>query len=496
MNISQHFFNVANDFPNKLAIVDGKENITFGTLASEVEETANYFCAKNIQKGDRVMVFVPMSISLYRIVLALFSIGAVPVFLDEWVGKKRLKVCCREANCKAFIASQKIKLLGLFIREIRAIPIKLNVHKKRKGRFQLASVKPEDPALITFTTGSTGTPKAGVRSHGFLNEQFRVINKEVNPSHDDVEAVSLPIMLFMNLAFGCTSFIARLKKTKNSTPNWESIFSDYSAAKVNRLTCSPAEIIAFCSYLSAQKKSLPDVQQIFTGGGPVFSNQAEIIQNAFPQAEICIVYGATEAEPISTISAKDLIEDQKLKNKGLKVGAIHENISLRILSLEQKSSEITSEELEGSCLPNGEIGEIIVSGTHVLNTYLNQETVTQNKLKVGNTLWHRTGDSGFIENETLYLTGRVAQLIFREDKTLSPFVIENILQNHPAIEVGTLIEKNERLFLCLELKNKQQKVEDLTFDFDYDEVKVLQKIPRDPRHETKVDYGGVREVLS
>lgn len=495
MNISEHFFNTAKDFPDKLAIVDVKENITFGALKSEVEETAHYFRVKNIQKGDRVLVFVPMSISLYRIVLALFSIGAVPVFLDEWVGKKRLKVCCQEANCKAFIAPQKIRFLGLFIREVRAIPVKLNVQKKRKGAFQLTSVKTNDPALITFTTGSSGIPKAGVRSHVFLNEQFRVINKEVNPSHDDVEAVSLPIMLFLNLAFGCTSLIARLKKTKNSTPNWESIFSQYSTEKVNRLTCSPAEIITFSNYLSAQKKSLPIIRQIFTGGGPVFPNQAEIIQNAFPQAEICIVYGATEAEPISTISAKDLIEDQKLKNKGLKVGTIHENISLKILSLEQKSSEITSEEFEKSCLQNGEIGEIIVSGTHVLNTYLNQETVTQNKLKVDDTLWHRTGDSGFVENETLYLTGRVAQLIFREDKILSPFVIENILQNHPAIEVGTLIEKNERLFLCLELKNQQQKVENLSFDFDYDEVKVFKKIPKDPRHETKVDYGGVREVV-
>lgn len=495
MNISEHFFKAANDFPDKLALVDRKEKITFGELKTEVEETANYFKSATIKKGDRVLVFVPMSISLYRIVLALFSIGAVPVFLDEWVGKKRLQACCREANCTAFIAPQKIRLLGFLIREIRTIPIKLNAQKKRKGTFQLISVKSEDAALITFTTGSSGIPKAAVRSHGFLNEQFRVINKEVNPSHDDIEAVSLPIMLFMNLAFGCTSVIARLKNKKNSNKHWETIYSYYTITNVNRLTCSPSEIEALSVYLIENKAKINSITSIYTGGGPVFPNQAATIQKAFPQAEVCIVYGATEAEPISTILAKELIEDQKLKSKGLKVGKIHENISLRILALDQKSSEITLEIFEESIINNRAIGEIIVSGSHVLNSYLNQETLSQNKLKVGNKLWHRTGDSGFVENETLHLTGRVAQLIFRENKLLSPFVIENALQYYSEIKTGTLINKNDMLYLCLELKKGHKYVENLSFEFDYDEIRIFKHIPKDPRHRTKIDYQKLIEMI-
>jgi acyl-CoA synthetase (AMP-forming)/AMP-acid ligase II len=495
MNISEHFFKSARAFPDKLAIIDREEAITFAELRLEVERTASYFREKEIRKGDRVLVFVPMSTTLYRVVLALFSIGAVPVFLDEWVALKRLKVCCKAAKCKAFVASSKIKFLGFFIHEIRSIPIKLSPKKKRNAPFELESVSNVHPALITFTTGSTGIPKAAVRSHGFLQEQFRVINKEVKPSHDDVEAVSLPILLFMNLAYGCTSVIARLKNKKKSSEHWESLLKEYATLNVNRITCSPSEIIAFSDFLIRKKITLSSVQQIYTGGGPVFPQQAIMLQSAFPKSDIFIIYGATEAEPISSISAKMLIEKDKLACKGLKVGKIHEHISLRILDLTQQSFELSPSDFQQSCLADGNIGEIIVSGAHVLDTYLNEASSKQNKLKVGQTLWHRTGDSGFVENETLYLTGRVAQLIYKNEKIISPFVIENNLQNYPAIEKGTLIKKDGQLILCLELKNMLKLNENSIFDFHYDKIKILKKIPLDPRHHTKIDYEALARMV-
>ena len=72
MNISELFISAAKAYPNKVAIIDPKNSITYGQLEKDVKETAAYFQKKGIKQGDRVLVFVPMGVDLYRIVLALF----------------------------------------------------------------------------------------------------------------------------------------------------------------------------------------------------------------------------------------------------------------------------------------------------------------------------------------------------------------------------------------------------------------------------------------
>ena len=96
MNISELFISAAKSYPNKIAIIDPKGSITYSDLEKEVQKTAAYFQKKGIKRIDRVLVFVPMGIDLYRIVLALFYIGATAVFLDEWVNKKTKS--CRTRN--------------------------------------------------------------------------------------------------------------------------------------------------------------------------------------------------------------------------------------------------------------------------------------------------------------------------------------------------------------------------------------------------------------
>src|ERR1700747_541143 len=94
-NIVELFFTAAQKHPERIAIIYKNREITFNELAEQVKNTACYFRNEGIEKGDRVLVFVPMNIDLYRIVLALFSIGATAVFLDEWVNKKRMEECCK-----------------------------------------------------------------------------------------------------------------------------------------------------------------------------------------------------------------------------------------------------------------------------------------------------------------------------------------------------------------------------------------------------------------
>lgn len=496
MNISNLFFEAAKKHPEKLAIIDSDKEVSFKVLADEVKKTAAYFYSKGIRKNDRVLVLVPMSLDLYRIVLAIFSMGATAVFIDEWSDKDRIKQSCKLAKCKGLIASKKVRLLSLLYSETRTIPIKLSSNKMSTEQRSTVDMSLNDSALITFTTGSTGKPKAADRTHGFLATQFGILQKEINPQQNEVDLVNLPIVLFINLAAGCTSVIPNYNSKKPLRTNWNLILNQISNKKVNRITGSPYFTIGLAKHLTENHHENKDIKKIFTGGGPVFSDEAPIICRAFSNSEVTIVYGATEVEPISLISANELVQSQQSSNRGLPVGEPHESIDLRIITLRaQPSPELSKDEFDKFCIEENEIGEIVVSGKPVLHRYFNNPSAFKDlKIKSGSTIWHRTGDSGFLKDGILFLTGRCSEIITHEGKDYSLFMIENKLRQQPNIKCGTLVQKNKKNILCLELKSKGDFKKD-SFDFPVDKVKILNRIPMDPRHHTKIDYRTLRKMI-
>ena len=185
MNIIELFLTAAETYPNKVAIQDPKTSITYKALRIAIQETAAYYTKKGISQNDRVLVFVPLSVNLYIHVLAIFYIGATAVFLDEWTNKSRLENCCKTANCKGFVGSWKAQCLRFFSKPLKKIPIRLNTTSRMEENLPPKQMSTEQSALITFTTGSTGTPKAADRTHGFLIAQYEACLLYTSPSPRD-----------------------------------------------------------------------------------------------------------------------------------------------------------------------------------------------------------------------------------------------------------------------------------------------------------------------
>ena len=175
------------DVGAKTAIIQGKKAISFQHLKESVHVYSSLLAQREIVKGDRVLIFVPMSIRLYIILLAVWRRGAVAVFVDAWTSKNRLDQVARQTDCKAFIGVPKAHLLRLFSAELRSIPQKyweLSFPKKTSRCPETATV-PVDldaTALVTFTTGSTGIPKGADRTHGFLLAQNQALSEHLNLS--------------------------------------------------------------------------------------------------------------------------------------------------------------------------------------------------------------------------------------------------------------------------------------------------------------------------
>lgn len=490
-NVSQLFFEQAKKRSEQAAIIEYKSSISYGALARKVKTYAAYLKKKGLSKGDRVLVFMPISIDLYTVVLGIMQVGAVAVFLDPWSDLKRLQASVKSADCRAIVAERKLRWLS------RLLPVFRNTLKLKPGisdenrREEVEPTKPQDTALITYTTGSSGVPKGANRTHAFLKHQLIALRKEVEPLSQDVCLTNLPVFTLSHLADGITSVIPDYNPRKPSQMSADRIITQLRQHQVRTLVASPDFLMRLTNTSSS---FIPDsLQRIFTGGAPVFPDQAKQIAKSFPAAQATVAYGSTEAEPISSIEVPELLADQELWQGGLPVGNRHPDCKVKIIAWQDEV--LQKDEVEWIDRES-EIGEIVISGPHVLKEYYrNPSAQRRYKFTAGGTLWHRTGDSGFLQQNQLYLTGPCKQLITNGSELLSPFLIEYQLRRLPSIAEGTLIIKNGKKRLCVvkEIKaSKKQVMADLTrADLPFDEVHYFKSLPKDPRHNSKIDYSGL-----
>jgi acyl-CoA synthetase (AMP-forming)/AMP-acid ligase II len=267
--------------------------------------------------------------------------------------------------------------------------------------------------------------------------------------------------------------------------------------KVNRITASPYILERLARHdQHGGSSTFASIDKVFTGGAPVFPVSAFLIKNRFANAHVNIVYGSTESEPISSIDAKELVAKKDALKNGLPVGKIYHKAQVRVIKISEDAiPEATSGEIQIMTLEDSVIGEIIVSGPHVLKRYFNNDDAfKKNKIVVNKTIWHRTGDSGFMANGELYLTGRCQQLIYHNGSILSPFIIENQLQNIEGVRMGTLLDIDSKLVLIVEGTSNVAAVKQHCSNIPFDSIEIMD-IPRDPRHNSKIDYPALKDLL-
>jgi hypothetical protein len=478
-------------YPDKTALFDlntGKK-VTF----TQIDEKSNYVCdylrKKNFKKGDKIVVFIPIGVEFYLILTAIFKMGLQAVFIDPYAGIEHINKCCEMISPDGIIGSRKTLLKGFFLKGIRKIGKKINYIKvmKYSEKFLInEKIEENTPALISFTSGSTGFPKIIMRTHKFLLGQHNVLEKNIKFEKETSVYSSFPIFLFSHIATGTTTFIPDLNWKKPAESNFRNIVQQIMENNIQNVILPPAifqNIVKFCK---DEKITLENVQKVYTGGAPVFYSLMKKIKEIFTNAKITALYGASEAEPISVLNFEDITREdiENMKNgEGLLAGKIVNEIELKIEKLDNVKD---SSELKG---------EILVKGENVVNGYLNVE-------KNPDENWHRTGDMGYINRKgQLVLLGRVKGRIQIEENIYYPFTIETAFSFCKNLKKSVLTSKDDKLYLFAE-RNPEFKG-DLSEDNEIKELKekfgifkiIETEIPMDKRHNSKTDYKRLEEIV-
>ncbi len=495
--------------------------IRFGELAAEVESLAAGLRRKGLQQGDRVVVMVPMSAELYTLILALLKIGAITVFVDPWVGLSRLLACVRLVEPAAFAGPVIVQALASGFSEFRRIKTRLVSSRSGWGRLlapgqpgqpeaaATSPVAPDDTALITFTTGSSGTPKGANRTHGFLEAQHQALCAEMRIQAGDVAMPALPIFILSNLAAGATSVIPAMKPSRPSAVDPDAILRQIERFGVTTMVGSPAFFAPLAQRLKERDLALSGVQSMFLGGAAVPPDLMRDLADLLPDGEAYIGYGSTEAEPVALISAREVVAEtgaRTARGDGDCVGRPAHGLEVRIIRA--LSGPVVDPDWAQLELPDGQIGEVVVAGRQVNRDYFrDEEAVRLNKIREPNgRIWHRMGDLGYRDElGRLWIVGRLHNRVQRAGTVLYPGIVEALAQAEPWVQRAALVglpdgELGQRAVVAV-VPRAAPRIEALRaklaeHGIRVDEVILRRRIPVDPRHNAKVDYDRLARSLS
>ncbi len=469
-NLLQHFAVAVDSHPDRVAIVDGKGRQTsFEQLQTRAGRLASYWQSKGIEKGDRVLIAMPLDADLYASLAALWSIGATVVFPEPAMGLAGLRHAALATSPRAYCASGNFMWLKYLLAELRG----LTLLRLREVAHVSTGTGPDDGdiALISFTSGTTGKPKAIPRSHGFLMSQFEAIAPLLHNDAAQRDLVAFPVFTLINIASGQTSVLPNWKMSNLEKLTPEKLTHWIKAQDISRALLPPA----LCAKLT--KGNTPEsLHTIFTGGGPVFPDIVQNLQRNDGLRVVC-VYGSTEAEPITHLDAADISpsdNDDMAAGRGLLVGRPVEHIQVRIRD-----------------------AEIQVAGAHVNSGYLDPAHDLENKIAEGDKIWHRTGDAGTFDDQgRLWLWGRIGTEINTDGVPLYPFSIEIAARYWPGVEQSALMAVEHRAVLVIqgEWAYKDKWLE-AAQSFDVSHIKSIDKIPMDARHGSKIDRFKLMKLL-
>ncbi len=510
MNVTHLLLRQAAIRPEAPAIIEGsachQQVITFAGLENQSAQGATLLVRSGVHAGDHVLVFIPMSIDLYVALIAIFRIGAVATFLDPSAGRPHIARCCAMLRPAAMIAVRRAHLLRLNTPALRKIPRQFatgsvgpfarNWRSLRKLSLahDVIERSDDDDALVTFTSGSTGAPKAAVRSHGFLAAQHAALNTSIELAPGQIDLATLPIFSLVNLASGVTSVIPNVDLRKPGSVKTAPIVRQLSDHSVTRIVASPA-FVERLLVSPAGRVVMQKLSRVYIGGAPVFPRLLQQLQAGMPAGRAIALYGSTEAEPIAHIAWDEISEADvaaMFAGRGLLAGLVVSEIQLRVIcnSWGTPLPAISGEALDRLTTNANEPGEIVVSGRHVLRGYLNGAGDAETKFSVDGTVWHRTGDVGYQdEKRRLWLLGRASARIVDQKGTLYPFAVECAASQIVGVHRSALVQIAGRRVLAVEgvVESSELILDHLRWAM-LDEVRRLKRIPVDNRHNAKIDY--------
>lgn len=303
---------------------------------------------------------------------------------------------------------------------------------RREGADPLAdewSMDPDDVAILLFTSGTTGPPKAAVIRHKHLVSYILGSVEFMSADEEDAALVCVPPYHIAGMAAIASSVYSgrRIVQLPNFTA--EGWIELVRKENVTNAFVVPTMLARIVEVLEAEGSvDMPSLRALSYGGGKMPQSIIEKAMQLFPEVSFANAYGLTETSSTIAILGPD---DHRAA-----IASDDPAVRRRLVSVGKPlpSVEVEIRDDEGNALGANERGEIYVRGEQVSGEYRGKGS----QLIEGG--WFPTRDGGSMDAEGyLFIEGRVDDIIVRGGENMSPGEIEDILLEHEAIADAAVV---------------------------------------------------------
>ena len=446
----------ANKTPNRPAIIDllssGKTNSTsFRTLNQKANKVSNYLKCFGIKKGDRVGILLPQSLECIVSHIAVFKLGGISVPLFLLFGPDALEYRISDANIKVLITdysgAKKIREInrdvqnGLTIftiegsnQKLESLSINLS-DLKQSTDFIYEKTKPDEPALLLYTSGTTGPPKGVLHAHrvllghlpafDFFLDLFSSYKNEINnllwTPADWAWIGGLVNILFSSLHHGVPVLAYRFEKFNPSKAI--QLMSNF---KVTGSFLPPTALKMLRTDFPKGTSKKLYLRSVASGGEPLGTELLDWGKKTLG-VNINEIYGQTECNLVLSSCSKIMKP---------RPGIAGPPVPGNIVSIVNQN---------GKECKKGELGAIAIKrgSPQMFLKYWNNPQATKEKFFKD---WLITGDKGVIEKDGwIKFIARDDDVITSAGYRIGPGPIEDCLMKHPSISMAAVIGKDDPL---------------------------------------------------
>jgi len=410
----------ADAFPDRVAIGSLEGGVTFEELKHRARGAAAWF---NSQAGETVVFIGYNGPALSSAVFGSAMAGKPFAPLNYRLTDPDLrKLLARTAPSIAIVDDDMLERVrgieGVTVTGRNEFAAHCRDHVAQGA--ELPEVDP-DIAVLLFTSGTTGEPKAAVLRHRHLASYVISTVEFMGAEEEECSLVSVPPYHIASISAALTGVYSgrRAVYIPNFTPEaWVDVAS---FEKVTHAMVVPTMLDRILSVLETRGEKLPHLRALSYGGGRMPLPTIEKAVTLLPQVDFVNAYGLTETS--STISVLGP-EDHRTA-----IASDDPNVRRRLGSVGRPlpALEVEIRDAEGHAVGPGVPGEVYVRGEQVAGEYLHKKVIQDDG-------WFPTNDSGWLDDEGyLFLEGRLDDVIVRGGENMSPGEIEDVLRTHPGV---------------------------------------------------------------
>ena len=437
-------------YPEREALVEvaSGRRWTWGELDADVNALARGLMAAGVEKGDRVGIWSPNCAEWTLTQYATAKIGAILVNVNPAYRTHELAYAVNQSGLSLLVTASSFKtsdyraMVGDTRHECPGLRRVVHLDTDEWAALvaegeglpepalteRMATLTPEDPINIQYTSGTTGRPKGATLSHrNILNNGF-FTTELINFTEADRLCIPVPFyhcfgMVMGNL--GCTTHGAAMVIP---APGFD---PEITLRTIEQERCTgvygvPTMFIAMQGLLGSAEFPLSSLSSLRTGVMAGSTCPVEVMKRCIEEmnmAEVSICYGMTETSPVSTQTRAD----DDLDRRTATIGRVHPHVEVKVV-----------DPSTGETVERGEPGELCTRGYSVMLGYWplhDEEGNEKTREAIDADGWMHTGDLAEMrEDGYCAIVGRIKDMVIRGGENVYPREIEEFLYTHPDVE--------------------------------------------------------------